>query len=88
MMQKDKKTCSKSSTYTIQKRGARDSSRVEKFSTYTWPDPTTRWILATSSVQWTQNPLSFWTPPGQPVESRATPGELIKFYINAKCEDH
>jgi len=86
--QQNSKEMFRGSKYKIQKRGARDRCRVEKFSTYSGPDDTTRWILASYSLQWTRDPLSFWQPPSHAVKSVAPPGELIKFYINANCEDH
>jgi hypothetical protein len=86
-MQQDKKRCSKSSDYRIQKRGARDNSRIENFSTYAGPDTTTRWVLLKNGIQWTKSPLSFWQPPGHAVQCTAGAGELIKFYTNAKCDD-
>jgi len=86
-MQQDKKKCSKSSDYRVHKRGARDNSRIENFSTYAGPDTTTRWVLLKNGIQWTKSPLSFWKPPGHAVQCTAGAGELIKFYINAKCDD-
>ncbi|KAM0714507.1 hypothetical protein Q7P37_009801 [Cladosporium fusiforme] len=85
-MQQDKERPSRSSTYRIQKRGAREKARIENFFAYAGPDTTTRWILATNSLQWTRHPLSFWCPPGHAVQCTARPGELIKFYINARCD--
>jgi hypothetical protein len=86
-MQQDKEGGPKSSKYRIQKRGARDKSRIANFFTYKGPDTTTRWVLLNNSVRWMNDPQSFWEPPGHAVQCIAHPGELIKFYVNARCDD-
>jgi hypothetical protein len=85
-MQNTDKPLFETSSFRIQKKGSRDQSRVKNFFAYSGPDDVTRWILATNGLSWIRDPLSFWKNPEHPIQSTANPGQLIEFYINAKCD--
>lgn len=86
-MQSTRKPLFETSSFKIQKKGSRDESRANNFFKYSGPDQVTRWILATNGLRWIRDPLSFWKNPAHAMQSTANPGQLIEFYINAKCDD-
>ncbi|KAK3650471.1 hypothetical protein LTR56_006176 [Elasticomyces elasticus] len=80
----------RSSKFKIQKKGHREDSRVQNFSTYSGPDLMTHKVLEGSAGKWMQNPITFWSNPGQESgdpSSRCPPAQLVALYINAKCDD-
>lgn len=86
-MQNTRKPLFETSSFKIQKKGSRDESRVKNFFTYSGPDQITRWILATNCLGWIRDPLLFWKNPEHPIQSTSNPGQLVEYYINARCDD-
>lgn len=86
-MQRAQPTLFQASTFKIQKRGSREKARIENFAKYLGPDAQTKVVLAANLERWTREPLLFWSNPVHPMRSRSPSGQLVEFYMNARCDD-
>ncbi|KAK0256994.1 hypothetical protein LTR35_018248 [Friedmanniomyces endolithicus] len=68
VLQKAEPNRFRSSKFKIQKKGQHDESRIKNFTSYSGPDLMTRAVLEGNAVKWMQNPLTFWSYPGQHLE--------------------
>lgn len=76
--------------FKIQKRGACEASRVNRFAEYTGTDEATKTVLSTHGRKWADFPHSFWTVPEQEgsLSFEASPTtRLVAMYMDAKCDD-
>ncbi|KAK0262342.1 hypothetical protein LTR35_017712, partial [Friedmanniomyces endolithicus] len=90
VMQKAEPNRFRSSKLKIQKKGQHDQSRIKNFTSHSGPDLMTRAVLEGNAVKWMQNPLAFWSHPGQYLENASSispPARLVEAYISAHCDD-
>ncbi len=90
VLQKAEPNRFRSSKFKIQKKGQHDESRIKNFTSYSGPDLMTRAVLEGNAVKWMQNPLTFWSYPGQHLENASSispPARLVEAYISAHCDD-